>query len=132
MDLVKTGRQFGQARTPSLFTSLVNEQCNYCLNEVKMCLSDLRAKSPSSYRTAIFYIEIIKHYELKKTMFKGFRELFLKDCFNSVFKKYLKSSLVARRVISPTVINIKEYISYTISNTPLPPLNNVPTKGFSS
>lgn len=39
MDLRKNGRQFGQASTPSLFTSLVNEHKNYYLYGIKDYLS---------------------------------------------------------------------------------------------
>lgn len=30
-----------------------------------------------------------------------------------------------------TLSTLKDYVSYTFTNTPHPPLNNVPTKGFS-
>jgi hypothetical protein len=32
---------------------------------------------------------------------------------------------------TPYLSTHKVYVSYTFSNTPLPPLNEVPTKGFS-
>lgn len=35
------------------------------------------------------------------------------------------------RDMSPRFSNFKEIVSYTFINTPPPPLNNVPTKGFS-
>lgn len=31
-----------------------------------------------------------------------------------------------------TLSNFQHFLSYTFSNTPLPPLYNVPTEGFSS
>jgi|GEM_PF-3056876 len=48
MDLIKTGRQFGQASTPSLFTSLVNEHYYYPIFMVKKCL-DINLKSQCYY-----------------------------------------------------------------------------------
>ena len=68
---------------------------------------------------------------LKTPLLKGIIDICINYLLLTELNKSYLSRSVARRVISPTVSFIKENISYTLFNTPPPPLYNVPKRGFS-
>jgi len=88
-----------------------------------------RAKMKIKYKivnTFYNFTYLIKSRFSKRNTNVGVNHLLLID-----LNKSYQSRSIARRAISPSFRIFKENISYTYFNTPPPPLNNVPKRGFS-